>query len=443
MRLSELKTGETAVIVKILGHGAFRKRMIEMGFVRGRHITALLSAPLRDPVKYSLMDYEVSLRRSEASLIEVVPDGEHNGDYDLAKKPVPVTDHDVNDRNCSDGRFFGESHTINVALIGNPNCGKTSLFNIASGSKEHVGNYSGVTVDAKKGTFHYRGYTFNIVDLPGTYSLSSYSPEELYVRRYLQNESPDVIINVVVASNLERNLYLTTELIDMDRSMVIAMNMYDELQNSGSQLDYDMLGGMIGVPIVPTVSRTGQGVNDLFDAVINVYEGRHESVRHIHVSLGDDLENAVSEVKDIIKSDGSVDKHFSPRYLAIKFMEQDAEVEGILSSAESYARLVAMRDKQRQRIERIHNEDITSVIGNAKYGFIAGALAETMERSDKEQASATHLIDVFVTNRLFGIPIFLMVMFVMFWFTFEVGSYPMEWIETAVSWIGTMLNTYI
>ena len=224
MRLRDLKVGEDAIIVKILGHGAFRKRLIEMGFVRGKLIKALLSAPMRDPVKYSLMGYEVSLRRSEADLVEVIPvDAADLNDITVHHPPI-TEDNDGYTAPAAHADFDRERRTINVALIGNPNCGKTSLFNIASGSHEHVGNYSGGTVEAKKGVFNYRGYRFNIVDLPGTYSLSCYSPEELYVRRYLLDETPDVIVNVVVASNLERNLYLTTELIDMDRSMVIALN---------------------------------------------------------------------------------------------------------------------------------------------------------------------------------------------------------------------------
>lgn len=308
MRLSELKTGESGIIVKILGHGAFRKRVIEMGFVKGQVIKSLLNAPLKDPIKYSIMGYELSLRRSEAEMVEIVPLPEDDN--------LPVFSH-VNTISENDAdaapvieNYKGRSRTINVALIGNPNCGKTSLFNAASGSKEHVGNYSGVTVDAKQGHFKYGGYNFNIVDLPGTYSLSCYSPEELYVRRYLRDEMPDVIINVVVASNLERNLYLTTELIDMDRSMVIALNMYDELERSGSSVDYKLLGEMIGVPIVPTVSRNGEGINQLFETVIRVYEGRDNAVRHIHVNLGQELETGVSRIKNMIKADGYVGVHF-------------------------------------------------------------------------------------------------------------------------------------
>lgn len=434
MRLSDLKAGESAVIVKILGHGAFRKRMIEMGFVRGKRIKAILTAPLRDPVKYSLMGYEVSLRRTEANLVEVVAEDKADS--------TPVRHHDVVDNDDVAGSGFnGESRTINVALIGNPNCGKTSLFNIASGAKEHVGNYSGVTVDAKKGTFTHGGYRFNIVDLPGTYSLSSYSPEELYVRRYLRDETPDVIVNVVVASNLERNLYLTTELIDMDRSMVIALNMYDELRASGDRIDYDMLGRMIGVPVVPTISRTGYGIDELFDTIIRVYEGRDDSVRHVHVSLGDDIEAGVRELKDLIKSDGTVDQHFSPRYLAIKFLENDAEVEEILRPTASYDRLCDIRKRRRQLIEKMRDDDVTSAVADEKYGFIAGALAETMTRNNEEERT-TRIIDTFVTNKLMGIPMFLAVMFFIFWFTFEVGSYPMEWIESGVAWLGGLVESY-
>ncbi len=310
-----------------------------MGFVRGKLIKALLSAPMRDPVKYSLMGYEVSLRRSEADLVEVIPvDAADLNDITVHHPPI-TEDNDGYTAPAAHADFDRERRTINVALIGNPNCGKTSLFNIASGSHEHVGNYSGVTVEAKKGVFNYRGYRFNIVDLPGTYSLSCYSPEELYVRRYLLDETPDVIVNVVVASNLERNLYLTTELIDMDRSMVIALNMYDELEQSGAKLDYDLLGAMIGVPVVPTVSKTGQGVDTLFDTIIKVYDGRHNDVRHVHVNLGDDIETALRGIKDIIKADHSISQQFSPRYLAIKFLEQDSEVESMLKRSAEYDRL--------------------------------------------------------------------------------------------------------
>ena len=430
MLLSELKTGQEGVIVKILGHGAFRKRVMEMGFVRGRHIKVLLHAPMRDPIKYEVMGYDISLRRSEADLIEV----------ELLDNGVSAHDDaDVPHASATPSDSPADK-TINVALIGNPNCGKTSLFNIASGAREHVGNYSGVTVDVKEGTFRYKGYTFRIADLPGTYSLASYSPEELYVRRYLHDKNPDVIINVVAASNLERNLYLSTELIDMDRSMVIALNMYDELRASGTQLDYDMLGHMIGVPVVPVVARNGEGIDDLFDAVINVYEGCHEHVRHIHVRLGKDVEAAVRTLVDMLKADPSVPAQFSPRYLAIKLLEGDSEIDRMLAHVNTYAAIIAERDRLRAAVESITGEDVVSHVSAEKYGFIAGALAETMVKGEADQDSSTSVIDAVVTNKVFGFPVFLLIMFFIFWATFFLGSYPMEWIEAGVSWLSALVS---
>ncbi|WP_418695978.1 ferrous iron transport protein B, partial [Barnesiella intestinihominis] len=335
------------------------------------------------------------------------------------------------------------SKTINIALVGNPNCGKTSLFNVASGAHEHVGNYSGVTVDAKKGFFEYKGYHFNICDLPGTYSLSAYSPEELYVRRYLKNEIPDVIVNVVVASNLERNLYLTTELIDMDYRMVIALNMFDELEQSGGKIDYKHLGNMIGVPIVPTVSRSGKGVNQLFDTIIEVYEGRDESVRHVHVGLGKVIENSITPLKDLLKKDPTCNREFSPRYLAIKILEGDTEVKRMLEGSESYTELMNIRNAEVEKIETTLNEDIESAIANEKYGFISGALAETYRPGDKEEAKTTRIIDSFVTNKLFGFPIFIFLMWLMFEATFSIGAYPMEWIENGVAWLSEIIGNYM
>lgn len=439
MRLSDLKSGQEAVIVKILGHGAFRKRVMEMGFVKGRKITAILSAPLRDPVKYRLMGYEVSLRRSEASMIEVIPYNESEDTERPSSEGRLETTEEADRRQRE--RYEGQRHIINIALIGNPNCGKTSLFNIASGAQEHVGNYSGVTVDAKSGVFRHGGYTFNITDLPGTYSLSAYSPEERYVRKYLRDNSPDVIVNVVDGSNLERNLYLTTELIDMDYPMVIALNMFDEMRAKGVKFEYENFGNMVGVPVVPTVCRNGEGIDRLFDTIIEVYERRHTAVRHVHVRLGNDLEEVLTEVKDRIKADKSIHQHYSPRYLAIKLLEGDPEAEEAVRQSAGGDEIIALRDKQLHEFERTHpDEDVSSIIAAEKYGFISGALAETLETPTLNHADRTHVIDAVVTNRLFGFPFFLAVMFFVFWFTFTVGSYPQDWIQTGVDWLAAMVN---
>lgn len=433
MRLSELKIGEKGIVVKVLGRGAFRKRIIEMGFVRGQEVVAELNAPMRDPIKFKIMDYEVSLRRSEANLIEVVTSEE-------AGTVEPPVSHGTTAEEYTPARAAElKGKTINIALVGNPNCGKTSLFNVASGANEHVGNYSGVTVDAKAGHFDYKGYRINIFDLPGTYSLSTYTPEELYVRRYLSNEMPDVIVNVVVASNLERNLYLTTELIDMDHSLVIALNMYDELERSGAHLDYKLLGNMIGVPMVPTVSRTGKGIDELFDTVIDVYERRNKSVRHVHVNHGPVIEEGINELKEELRNCNTA-LQFSPRYLALKMLEGDKEVYSMLAENDNFEALKAHSEKLRAEIEDTLHEDIEQAVANEKYGFISGALQETMTQGKPDERNVTRVIDSLVTNRVVGIPIFILLMFLMFEATFVLGAYPMSWIEDGVAALSSWLH---
>ncbi|HCC86869.1 MAG TPA: ferrous iron transport protein B, partial [Prevotella sp.] len=292
MKLSELHTGQSGIIVKVTGHGGFRKRIVEMGFIKGQKVDVLLNAPLKDPVKYRVMGYEVSLRHSEANMIEVMTNAKPDAkDNKAATASSPDEEH-FSDEELKQAAE-AKSKVINVALVGNPNCGKTSFFNFASGSHERVGNYSGVTVDAKEGHAQYKGYTFNIVDLPGTYSLSAYSPEELYVRKQLVEKTPDVVINVIDTSNLERNLYLTTQLIDMHLRVVVALNMFDETVKRGDNVDIDKLSELFGLPMIPTVFKTGKGVNDLYDKVIAIYEGTEGSdshYRHIHINHGHELE---------------------------------------------------------------------------------------------------------------------------------------------------------
>ena len=436
MRLSELKTGQSATILKVLGHGGFRRRIMEMGFVRGKRVDVLQNAPLRDPIKYKIMDYEVSLRRSEAAMIEVITTEE-------AQQRLSVTGEAASmpgDRGLEEV-ISSQHRTINVALIGNPNSGKTSLFNAISGGHEHVGNYSGVTVDAKRGEYRYKGYKFVITDLPGTYALSAYTPEELYVRRHLINNTPDVVINAVVASNLERNLYLTTELIDIDPKMVVALNMYDELEASGAVLDYEQLGAMLGVPMVPVVAKTGRGLQTLLDTVIAVYENEDPRVRHIHINNGAVIEQALRPLYESMKSDrDELPKHFPPRYFAMKLLERDKEVEAQLADSPHFAEWCALRDRAVPQVEQELGEDVETAFANQKYGFISGALKETYTPGGKEQAQTTHIIDAFVTHKLWGFPIFFFLMWLMFYCTFHVGQYPQEWIEMLVDWIGSGLQ---
>jgi len=444
MFLSDLKTGEKGVIVRVNGSGAFRKRILEMGFIRGKTIKVILNAPLKDPIKYKIMDYEVSLRRSEARLIEVVyPDGQkikeelslHNSSAVGARtypqsESIHVSSHKPH---------FEDRKIITVALVGNPNAGKTSLFNIASGAHEHVGNYGGVTVDSKEGKFKHGGYTFHIVDLPGTYSLSAYTPEELFVRRHIVEEQPDVVINIVAASNLERNLYLTTELIDMEVPAVIALNMYDELQETGSEFDYQSLSEMIGIPIVPTVAKSGVGIGDLFDTVIRVYEKKEPIVRRVHIPYGNTVENAISKLNILLQKQTDHQLIFPRRYISIKLLEKDKDVEAYARTLSDTEEIYTLRDNEIKYIEETLKEDTESVLTNARYGFVAGGLKQTLKEKLFE-SDVTRVIDAVVTNKYLGFPIFFFFMWVMFECTFRLGGYPMEWIESGVAALGNLIR---
>lgn len=493
MRLSDLKTGQRGVIVKVLGHGSFRKRIVEMGFIKGKSVEVLLNAPLQDPVKYKIMGYEISLRRDEARMIEVIsvdealalkeneaaPADRHSIFVNSNEERMPLTEQQMHDAAMKKRR------TINVALVGNPNCGKTSLFNFASGAHERVGNYSGVTVDAKEGRASFEGYEFHLVDLPGTYSLSAYSPEEMYVRHQILDKTPDIIINVIDASNLERNLYLTTQLVDMDLRMVCALNMFDEFESRGDTLDYQKLGQLFGVPMIPTVFRIGRGVDLLFHIIINMYEGvdfldregninpevakdlqnwhkryeksndtdhledfahgtrpRRNIFRHIHVNHGKYIEQAIDDIRETLRDNEQLNSKYSTRYLAIKLLENDANITALtrtLPNAQAVSSAVARGE---QLIKEETKEDCETAIMDAKYGFIHGALQEAGFAEGKKQDTyqTTHFLDAIITHKYLGFPLFFLFLYIMFQVTFSLGQYPMDWIDAGVAALGDWVS---
>lgn len=485
MKLSELRTGEKGVIVKVLGHGGFRKRIVEMGFIKGKVVEVLLNAPLQDPVKYKIMGYEVSLRHKEADMIEIVSTEEAKAlesEYEQTWQGGEMTEQRLHNVAMKKRR------TINVALVGNPNCGKTSLFNFVSGAHERVGNYSGVTVDAKEGRASFEGYEFNIVDLPGTYSLSAYSPEEMYVRRQIIDKTPDIILNVLDASNLERNLYLTTQLIDMHPRMICALNMYDEFEERGDSIDYKKLGQLLGVPMVPTVFKSGKGVKTLFHIIINLYEGvdfidkkgninpevakqiqdwhkeyddegieehsedfahgnkpNNSVFRHIHLNHGTVIEKAIETIQKELRNESSLRHKYSTRYLSIKLLEKDREAEKVISELPDGKVILAIRDKEAKRISDEMQEDPETAIMDAKYAIIHGALHEAEfeigHKTDTYQA--THVIDALITNRYAGFPIFILLLYIMFQATFSIGQYPMDWIDAGFGALGELVASYM
>jgi ferrous iron transport protein B len=427
-KLSHLSNGQEGVIVKVLGHGAFRKRITEMGFVRGKKVTVIKSAPLQDPIEYEVMGYKVSLRHSEAELVEVVPTEEAEALAD--ENPFKG----VFAYNEPSAVALEKGRLINVALVGNPNSGKTTLFNCASGSHERVGNYSGVTVDAKEARLKKNGYTFNLVDLPGTYSITEYSPEELYVRKHIMEKMPDIVVNVIDASNLERNMFLTTQLIDMNIKVVIALNMYDELEKKGIRFDYQSLGRMLGIPIVPTVASKGKGIDELFAKLIDVYEDRDADVRHIHINYGQSIEDAIGRLQAEIWKNPSITDHYSSRYIAIKLLEDDHHTQDDLRACPNFEQIKSLAERERVGLEREYGEKSETVIADAKYGFIDGALKETRPLPETETSAPRKVreLDDLLTHRLWGFPIFLFFMWGMFQATFSLGQYPMDWINDGV-----------
>ncbi len=445
MKLSELKTGEKGIIVKVLGHGGFRKRIIEMGFIKGKEVEVLQNAPLQDPVIYKLMGYEVSLRHQEADMIEVV-----SADTPIESSQFIISDNDrIHEDDYVRHEAMKERRTINVALVGNPNCGKTSLFNFASGAHGHVGNYSGVTVDATEAHASMFGYEFNLTDLPGTYSLSCYSPEELYVREHLTEKMPDVVINVIDASNLERNLYLTTQLVDMNIRMVCALNMYDEFERRGDRLDLEVLSRLFGMPMVPTSFKNGEGVKELFKAVIQVYEGTNKASRHLHINYGHEIEDGIAHIQKYLKADEHITQHYSTRYLALKLLEHDSQVLDYLGKhmageqrMHDFHNLTNARDKASARVKEETGNDSETAIMDAKYGFINGALTEAGYKTGTKEDTyrMTHRIDGVLSNKYIGFPIFFLILYVMFEVTFTLGQYPMDWIEEAVAWLGEKIS---
>jgi ferrous iron transport protein B len=434
VKLSEVKHNDPLVITKVLGHGSFRKRITEMGFIRGNEVRVIKSSPFNGPSEFKILNYNITLRKSEADLIEVVPlnefDKSTNGIYE-----------GTIDRNIDLVNQSERTRTINIALVGNPNCGKTTLFNFISGSKEKVGNYSGVTVDIHKATFKAKGYTFNFYDLPGTYSLTAYSKEEIFVRKFIYEQTPDIVINVLDSTNLERSLFLTTQLIDMDLRTVIALNMFDELEKNKLTLDKDELAKLLGIPIIPTVSSKGQGIDSLVEKVIEVFEGKDKISRHIHINYGKELENSLKTIRAKVREDKPITDKISSRFLAIKLIEKDNQVLELLSKYSNFDEIKTTTAKEIKKIELLENDDSETVITNAKYSFVTGALKETYKNPHKEKKTRSEQIDSLLTNRYLGFPIFTAMLFFMFWTTFTVGAYPMDWIDLGVAAFGDFVRS--
>ena len=429
-KLDDVPVGNTVQVVKVTGDGAFRLRLLEMGFVRGARVTVLKNAPLQDPVEYMIMGVHISLRHSEAAKVEVTDTGANIASAEDAYNGTVETEVAALDPMAD--------NVLRIALVGNPNCGKTSFFNQVTGAKEKVGNYGGVTVDSKEGWFSIGGRKVQLVDLPGTYSLTEYSPEEMYVRTYIRDNRPDAILNIVDAGNLERNLYLTTQVMDMNIPIVIALNMWDELEKSGDKLDVEMMSRLLGARMVPVTAHNGRGVKEVLQAAMDAIDESEQETTHHNVNYGTLIEDCLKELGGMCPQ--------LDRYTILKIIEGDKHAIDLLNGQDNANQVKEAAADMRQRIERDYNDDIVSIITDLKYGFVRGALAEALTPNparDDNETKPGYSMDRLLTNRWLALPILLVLMWLMFEATFTLGAYPQDWIESGISrlgeWIGNAL----
>ncbi len=321
---------------------------------------------------------------------------------------------------------------IKVALAGNPNSGKTSIFNMLTGARQHVGNYPGVTVEKKEGVCKYKGYEITIVDLPGTYSLTAYSIEEIVARNFIIEEQLDVVVDVVDSSNIERNLYLATQLIEMNVPLVLAFNMSDIAEQKGLQFDTEQLSKLFEAMIVPTVGNKGKGKIELLDAIVET--SRQDKRQRTHkISFGEEIEQELAEIQTLLNDkEQQLAEKYGPRWLALKLLERDSDVTAKVHSQQVLDAATASTE----HLRGIFGDEPEIVMADRRYGFISGACQETIKSTVELRHSTSDMIDAVVTNRILGLPIFLILMYLVFFLTFKIGEYPMGWLEQFFGWAG-------
>ena len=332
---------------------------------------------------------------------------------------------------------------ITIALSGNPNSGKTTIFNNLTGMRQHVGNYPGVTVEKKTGIVEYKGYRINVVDLPGTYSLTAYSQEEIITRNFIVNEKPDVVIDVIDSSNLERNLYLAVQLMELDTPLVLAFNMADVVKKIGKVIDINLLSVLFGTPIVETTGSKGLGSSELLEAVIRTVNS--ERTKKIEVKYGEEIENEILRITSSLEEQKIPTFNFGARWIAVKLLEQDTEViDNIKKGAgKGYLEVGKTVNSSIDHITGILRGAPEVIIADARYGFIKGALLEAYKEVNPAGLDRSEKIDRILTNRIFGIPIFILVIWLMFQFVFTIGKYPVGWLESGFERLSTLLNNII
>lgn len=331
---------------------------------------------------------------------------------------------------------------ILVALAGNPNSGKTSIFNILAGANQKVGNFSGVTVEKYEGVTTFKGFKIRIIDLPGSYSLTSYSPEEIVARNFLTDEKPDVVVNVIDSTNLERNLYLTTQLMDLKSNLIVALNMFDEVKEKKIEIDLPQLEKLLGAHLVPTSAAKKQGIEDLLNHIVDLYTGKIEAKKN-KLSYSEFLEQKIEIIADLLKSQKDIPERYDPRWLAIKLLANDSSVYKMLKEMPVWIKLSSILSDTIKEFETTFDEDPEMMITEERYAFIKGALKETVKLPDSESKSFSEKLDRILINRVTGLPIFIFFMWAIFQLTFQIGETPMMWIESLFEFLGEQVSALV
>jgi ferrous iron transport protein B len=327
---------------------------------------------------------------------------------------------------------------ITVAIAGNPNSGKTSIFNMLTGARQHVGNYPGVTVEKKEGLCRYNDYEITVVDLPGTYSLSAYSAEELIARNFIIEEHPEVVIDVIDSSVIERNLYLATQLIEMNVPLVLAFNMSDVAERMGLHFDTTRLSELLQARIVPTVGSREKGKANLLNAVIKT--AKQGRVERIHgINYGDEIETELTKIAAIVADkEPQLAEKFGQRWLAIKLLEQDSNIREKISSEE----VINCAAVAIEHLKSIFGDEPEIIVADRRYGFISGACQETIKSTVESRHDKSDMADALLIHRVLGLPIFLLLMYLVFMLTFRISEYPMEWLERFFGWAGKTITGF-
>ena len=442
MKLDNLAIGKSAVIVSVGGTGALRQHFLDMGLIQGVEVTMVKYAPMGDPIEIKIHDYELTLRKEDAQKIEVkeITKKEElkNENIIFKYKKHPGYGESSYDK-INNHQIYHESDLLTFALVGNQNCGKTTLFNQLTGSNQHVGNFPGVTVDRKDGVI--KGYKNTLItDLPGIYSMSPYSSEEIVTRNFLLKEKPKAIINILDATNIERNLYLTMQLLELNMPMVVALNMMDEMSGNGGTVLINELEDHLGVPVVPISAAKGEGIDELVSHVLHVayYQEKPQFLQYFDNQA---LDRCINAIEHLIE-DHAKKARVPLRFAASKLAENDSLLLEQLDLSQNEKEIL---EHIRKQLEEESSLDCSAAIASDRFHSIINICRQTVKKPhESKERLRSQKIDQFLTGKYTGIPAFIGIMDIVFFLTFNViGSFLQGILENGVSIVTNYVDTLL